>query len=265
MVNLGIPVRRVKHWKRRAVVWLQDFPRSDPESPRPHPPAGFRCLHRFPTLGKLVLAVENQTLNTSGKIALTFSETAREKVAAALQSQESKDVLRLEARADGTAEFRYAMRLISGDEVQPDDIVVQEFGFRVVLDPTSAKNLNGALVDYEDRVVRSGFKFENPNKPQAPEIGKGPREDLEGPVSVQIQRLLDSELNPAVAAHGGNISLVGIKEKKVYLTFGGGCHGCGLVDVTLKQGVEARIRELIPEIEEVIDVTDHSAGENPFY
>ena len=61
------------------------------------------------------------------------------------------------------------------------------------------------------------------------------------------------------------MELIGVKDSKAYLSFGGGCHGCGMVDVTLKQGVETRIRELIPEIEAVIDTTDHSVGENPFY
>ena len=81
----------------------------------------------------------------------------------------------------------------------------------------------------------------------------------------RVQRLIDTELNPAVASHGGMIQFLGIRDNKADLSFGGGCHGCGMVDVTLKQGVEQRIRELIPEVEEVIDTTDHSAGENPFY
>ena len=61
------------------------------------------------------------------------------------------------------------------------------------------------------------------------------------------------------------MNFLGVKENRAYLSFGGGCHGCGMVDVTLKQGIEARIKELIPEIEEVVDVTDHASGENPFY
>jgi Fe/S biogenesis protein NfuA len=76
---------------------------------------------------------------------------------------------------------------------------------------------------------------------------------------------VDSELNPAVASHGGRINLHGVKDNKVYLSFGGGCHGCGMVNLTLKNGVEARIKELIPEIEEVVDTTDHTSGMNPFY
>jgi len=196
---------------------------------------------------------------------ITLTDEAAEKIRAALESQSEKNALRLEARVSGGTDFKYSMRLISLEEQTPEDILHQVSGIHLVVDPGSARNLNGATIDYEDRIVRSGFKFNNPNKPETPRIGSGPRTDLSGPVADRVQFLLDSELNPAVAAHGGHISLVGVRDNKVYLNFGGGCHGCGMVDVTLKQGVEARIREVIPEIEEVVDTTDHSTGENPFY
>lgn len=199
------------------------------------------------------------------EFSLMLTEVAKEKIQAALEAQSEKTALRVEARANGTPQFSYAMRLIAEEDKTDADLIIGGDGFDVVVDPASAKNLNGASIDYEDRVVRSGFKFDNPNKPEIPTVGSGPREDLQGSIHERVQSLLDTELNPAVAAHGGRMSLVGVRDNKVYLTFGGGCHGCGMVDMTLKHGVEARIRELIPEVEEVVDTTDHSAGENPFY
>jgi Fe/S biogenesis protein NfuA len=199
------------------------------------------------------------------EFSVTLTEVAKEKIQAALEAQSEKTALRVEARANGTPQFSYAMRLIAEEDKTDADLIVSGDGFDVVVDPASAKNLNGASIDYEDRVVRSGFKFDNPNKPEIPTVGSGPREDLQGSIQERVQSLLDTELNPAVAAHGGRMSLVGVRDNKVYLTFGGGCHGCGMVDMTLKHGVEARIRELIPEVEEVVDTTDHTAGENPFY
>lgn len=196
---------------------------------------------------------------------LHLTDAAREKIAAALEGQPGKSAIRVEAGADGGAEFKYSMKLITSEEITVEDLQIEAGGVTVVVDPRSSGNLKGATIDYEDRIVRSGFRFDNPNKPEIPAIGQGPRSDLSGSLGDQVQRLLDTELNPAVAAHGGMISLVGVKKKDVYLSFGGGCHGCGMVDVTLKQGVEARIRELIPDVGAVIDVTDHSAGENPFY
>ncbi len=77
--------------------------------------------------------------------------------------------------------------------------------------------------------------------------------------------VLDEEVNPMVAAHGGVVSLLEIKDQNVYLEFGGGCQGCGMIDVTLKQGVEVMIKEQVPEIEAIYDVTDHAGGENPYY
>ncbi len=83
-------------------------------------------------------------------------------------------------------------------------------------------------------------------------------------IRAKIQDLLDTAINPAVAGHGGVVSLVDVKDKMVYLQMGGGCQGCGMVDVTLKQGIETMIREELPEVVEILDVTDHAAGQNPY-
>jgi len=196
---------------------------------------------------------------------VTLTDAAKEQISTALSKQENKAALRVEVTTNGTSEFSYGLKLISLDEKTPEDVTVEGKEFQIVVDPKSAEYLKGATIDYEDKIVKSGFKFRNPNKPEVPKLGDGPRSDLTGPVAEKVQRLIDTELNPAVAAHGGMIQFLGVRDNKAYLTFGGGCHGCGMVDVTLKQGVEQRIRELIPEIEEVVDSTDHSTGENPFY
>jgi Fe/S biogenesis protein NfuA len=81
----------------------------------------------------------------------------------------------------------------------------------------------------------------------------------------RVQDLIDTMINPAVAGHGGFVELVDIQEYRVYLTMGGGCQGCGAADVTLKAGIERLIKEEIPEVIEVLDATDHSAGTSPYY
>jgi Fe/S biogenesis protein NfuA len=81
----------------------------------------------------------------------------------------------------------------------------------------------------------------------------------------RVQELIDSTINPAVAGHGGFVQLVDVKDKKVYIQMGGGCQGCGAADVTLKAGIERLIKEELPEIEEVLDSTDHASGSNPYY
>ncbi len=84
-------------------------------------------------------------------------------------------------------------------------------------------------------------------------------------IKAKVQKILDEMINPAVAGHGGWVDLLDIKDNLVYLRLGGGCQGCGMVNVTLKQGIEATLREEIPQIAGVIDQTDHQGGNNPYY
>ena len=84
-------------------------------------------------------------------------------------------------------------------------------------------------------------------------------------LTTRVQELIDSTINPAVAGHGGFVQLIDVKENKVYLQMGGGCQGCGAADFTLRQGIEAILRKEVPEILQVLDVTDHAAGMNPYY
>jgi Fe/S biogenesis protein NfuA len=81
----------------------------------------------------------------------------------------------------------------------------------------------------------------------------------------KVQDLIEKAINPAISGHGGFVDLVDVKDNVVFLAMGGGCQGCGMADVTLRQGIEALLRDEIPEIAEVVDATDHQSGENPFY
>ena len=196
---------------------------------------------------------------------IELTPVAREKIRAALERADPpRDHLRIEARP-GRAGFEYRLAAAAGDEMGENDLAQDEGSFRIVLDSESAGWLRGARLDYRETLLETGFRFENPNPPPSPTIPSGVRADLTGTTAEKIRRLLDTEINPAVAAHGGRVELAGVEDGVVYLSFGGGCHGCGLVDVTLKQGIETRLKELLPEIERVVDNTDHTAGANPFY
>ena len=81
----------------------------------------------------------------------------------------------------------------------------------------------------------------------------------------KVQELIDNMINPAIAGHGGYVELIDVQDKRIYLQMGGGCQGCGAADVTLKSGIERLIKEELPEIEEVLDTTDHASGANPYY
>jgi len=84
-------------------------------------------------------------------------------------------------------------------------------------------------------------------------------------LKLKVQEILDDMINPAVAGHGGIIRLLDVRDNNVYLMMGGGCQGCGMADVTLKQGIETMLREEVPQIASVIDQTDHAEGQNPYY
>ena len=84
-------------------------------------------------------------------------------------------------------------------------------------------------------------------------------------LKTKVQDLIETMINPAVAGHGGFVQLIDVQDNRVYLQMGGGCQGCGAADVTLKSGIERLIKEEIPEITEVLDTTDHAAGDNPYY
>lgn len=84
-------------------------------------------------------------------------------------------------------------------------------------------------------------------------------------IKIKVQEILDADINPGVAEHGGVIDLLDVREGKVYVKMGGSCQGCGQASVTLKQGVEASIRKAVPEVEDILDTTDHASGTNPYY
>jgi len=101
----------------------------------------------------------------------------------------------------------------------------------------------------------------------SPIVASGYFEDLpsEGDLKWAISELLDREINPAVAQHGGYVELIDVKKNNVFIRLGGGCQGCGAADVTLKQGIEKAIRNLVPRVGEILDTTDHASGRNPYY
>lgn len=185
---------------------------------------------------------------------LTITELAQKQVAEAMKSEERDDLaLRLAITGRSGGGFRYQMDLVGLDETRPGDEILELDAFNVYVDSESAPDLAGATVDFVTRLSESGFKFDNPNSPW----GEG--------VAADVQRVLDEQINPQIAAHGGFVTLLEVKEETAYITMGGGCQGCGMADYTLKQGVEQAIVEAVPTVQRVLDTTDHAAGTNPYY
>jgi Fe/S biogenesis protein NfuA len=185
---------------------------------------------------------------------LHFSESARAKVLELMKAETRQGLaLRFGIRGRGPGGFLYRLSFVEDGDRTPTDSAVDAGGFMVFVDAESAPHLQGVTIDFVTDARESGFKIDNPNP-------------LWSDAQAQsVQRVLDEEINPAVAAHGGFVTLLDVKDDVVYIALGGGCQGCGMVDVTLKQGIEVRIREAVPAIRQIIDTTDHAGGTNPYY
>lgn len=161
--------------------------------------------------------------------------------------------------------MEYALAFQEVGKKEPGDISLETNGIKVYMEQKNAKFLEDIKIDFVQSIERTGFKIENPKVIESkPEKPTSPAQ-LDTPEAIAVQKVLDTEINPAVASHGGLISLVDVKDNIAYIRLGGGCQGCGMADVTLKQGVVVAIKKGVPEIREVLDVTDHANGENPYY
>ena len=195
---------------------------------------------------------------------LAVTDAAREKIREVRSSEPDSDTLALWVEVSGQAAgaFSYTMELRPVAEAGPDDAVQRHDDLSVVIAGDSIERLAGATLDF----TGAGMVIQNPNKPTAgPGPGAPPAADLSGPVALAVLTVLDAEINPAIAAHGGRADLVAVDAGVAYLRLSGGCQGCGLASVTLSQGIEVAILDGVPEIESVVDVTDHASGDNPYF
>lgn len=191
---------------------------------------------------------------------IRFTDAARDRVLAYIEEEGREDLaVRIGVRKSSPFAPEYDLALVGPDEVPEEDASFDQGGFRLYAESQSLDFLEGSEIDWVESLQGSGFKVQNPNvKP----LGAEPPE---GPLAERVQAVLQERINPGVASHGGHVSLVDIRDRVVYLKMGGGCQGCGMASVTLTQGIKEALRAAVPEIEGVEDVTDHSAGTNPYY
>lgn len=190
---------------------------------------------------------------------ITFTETAKEHVRAFLEQEEGPLAVRVRLLDSSPLAPRYDLSLIEESEREADDRIFDLGDFEVAVDPESAGLLEGATVDWVETLHGGGFKVDNPNiRP----IGA---EAAEGPLADRVRQVIEVQINPAIAGHGGAVSLVEVRDGVVYLEMQGGCQGCGMAAATLAQGIRRILMETVPEIEDIVDVTNHAAGVNPYY
>lgn len=168
--------------------------------------------------------------------------------------------LRLAIASDPGEEFRYDLSFEEYLTAAFADQVRTHDGMKVIIPGDDVELLTGATLDYTST---QGLVIRNPNRPIAPSV-EGLTADDE--LSAEIDALVASEVNPALAAHGGFVTYVGHDgEGTAYLTMGGGCHGCSMSKQTMLDGVQTMLVDAIEGVEHVRDLTDHSTGSNPFY
>jgi len=185
---------------------------------------------------------------------ITITPVAQEKIRELMQEEKPEGLaLRVEVKGRGPGGFQYELQFVELSERTAEDTAFDGGGFEVLVDKASVASLKGATIEWVEGAFQSGFKIDNPNPLWT------------DPTAQAVQDVIDDKINPGVAGHGGHVTLLDVKGSTAYIALGGGCQGCGMADVTLKQGIEVMIKEAVPAIEKVVDSTDHAGGTNPYY
>lgn len=190
---------------------------------------------------------------------ITITESAQAHFRKLLSSQTSDTHIRVFVVNPGTPGAECGVSYCPRDSVEPGDTELIFEGFSAFIDAESSPFLDDAHIDYAVENLGGQLTLKAPN-------ARGRKLAEDAPLNERVQYIIDTEINPQLASHRGHVGLVEITgDNYAILQFGGGCHGCGMVDVTLKGGVEKTLLEKFPELAGVKDVTDHATGENPYY
>ena len=185
------------------------------------------------------------------------TDSAVDKIREAIKSNKDP-VLGIRVLADAKSPFqvRYGLAFVTEKGLQDSDKIIGFEGFNIYISDDQTQYFEGANLDFKDGLNGAGFAFEN-----TPKVPK----EYEGTLAEKVVKVIEDEINPGIASHGGFVSLVDVKGTDVIIQMGGGCQGCGMANVTLKDGIEVALKNAIPEITNIYDVTDHADGKNPYY
>ena len=191
---------------------------------------------------------------------MNITPSAQEYLADLLSNQEEDTSgIKIFVSEPGTPRAETCIAYAKDDEDFSDYRIIEEFKFSLYLEEKSIDFLKDAEVDYSPDKFGGTLTIKAPN-------AKLPQISEDATIEDKINYVLYSEINPGLASHGGEVSLIEVlNEETAILQFGGGCQGCGMVDVTLKDGIEKTLLEQIPELKSVKDSTDHSIGDNAYY
>ncbi len=191
---------------------------------------------------------------------ITISESAQAHFCKLLEKQVENTNIRVFVMNPGTPNAECGVSYCPPDAVEQEDIRLPFSGFDAVIDPNSAPFLEDASIDFVSDQMGSQLTLKAPN-------AKMRKVADDAPLAERVEYVLQSDVNPSVAAHGGRVTLVDLTDDGIaVLQFGGGCNGCSMVDVTLKEGIEKQLLQLFPdELKGVKDATEHARGDHSFY
>jgi Fe/S biogenesis protein NfuA len=202
---------------------------------------------------------------------LTITADARATVLEVLANESESEALALwlEISGESNGAYAYDMYFQALSDASGGDVVQRDDQLPIVIPQANVERLQGATLDFvTDADGEGGLVIVNPNSPPLATLrgpASEPAVDLSDPLAAQVVSVLEEQVNPSIAAHGGRADLVAVEDASVYLRLSGGCQGCGMAKATLAQGIEVILREAIPEIASIVDVTDHADGTNPYY
>ncbi len=203
----------------------------------------------------------------TGEFVLTVAPDALGRVLEIRDTEEDPGSICLRVEITGSAgvDYTYDLGWATISELDAEDDLSVQGGLSVVVAGNSIDTMRGAVLDLPRASSQGGFVIKNPNRPAPVNPLEGRDIELTGDIPDKVTQLLEEVINPGLAQHGGFAALVGVDDTTVFLTMGGGCQGCAMSAATLRDGITASIYESIPEVTDVVDVTDHNAGDNPFY
>lgn len=173
---------------------------------------------------------------------------------------EGEFALSIEVTGFRGTQFSYELAFVALADMKEGWVEERHGELAVIFPKVDTGKIDGSMLELTDE----GLAMNNPNSPAPPSMS-APAGDLTGPLVDRVNQVISDQVNPAIAAHGGGAELVSVDGAIAYLRLFGGCQGCGLAQVTLKQGIEKIILESIPELSQVVDVTDHASGDDPYY
>lgn len=210
-------------------------------------------------------AAATDVLETTGEVLLDVTPVAM-KMVLEIRNQEDdpeNTALRVEVAGVSGVEYKYDL---SFDDISSADDTYAKYTIgelTCIVPGNSVDLMRGSTLDLPSNPMQEGLVIRNPNRPNP--LGDMGDIELTGEPADKVQQLLEAQINPALASHGGFAELVKVEDGAAHVLMGGGCQGCSMSAITLAEGIKSAIVEMIPEITEVIDATNHDAGENPFY